>query len=123
LVKDADTTGLLAENLDARKQLLELWLPIVFIRTAFQGQASERTVDAAYEKFSRLRGREVDALATRYAGELPQFEAFIHSASFVHIIDAERLGAEPSAAPNLAAFFATEAARHGAEWHAAYMAP
>jgi hypothetical protein len=123
LEKDADASGVSVENLDVRKRILESWLPIVFIRAVYQAQTVERSIDAVYAKFSKLRGRELDALAQTYAGELPQFEAFIHSASFGRIIDAERLADKSTPVPNLAEFFAAEAARHGAEWRAAYMAP
>ncbi len=123
LESDAEATGVSVENLDARKRLLELWLPIVFIRAIYPPQIADRSIDASYEKFSKLRGAQLDALAQRYAAELPQFEAFIRSASFGRIIDAEKLAGRATPAPNLSAFFADEARRHASGWHAAYLAP
>lgn len=118
----ADATGVSVENLDARKGVLELWLPIVFIRAIYPPQIADRSIDASYEKFSKLRGAQLDALAQRYADELPQFEAFIQTAAFGRIINAEKLAGQATPAPNLGDFFAAEAQRHAAEWHAAYLA-
>ena len=123
LEKEADATGISVENLDTRKRLLELWLPIVFIRAVYPPQAAERSIDAAYEKFSKLRGPQLDAAAQRFADDLPQIEAFIRSASFGRIINAEKLAGQQTPAPDLSAFFAAEARRHASEWHAAYLAP
>jgi len=123
LDSDAPATGVSVENLDARKRLLELWLPIVFVRAIYPPQIADRSLDASYEKFSKLRGAQLDALAQRYADELPQFEAFIQTASFGRIINAEKLAGQATPAPNLSDFFAAEARRHASEWHAAYLAP
>jgi hypothetical protein len=123
LDSDADATGVSVENLDARKRLLELWLPIVFIRAIYPPQIADRSIEASYEKFSKLRGAQLDALAQRYADELPQFEAFIQTASFGRIINAEKLAGQATPPPNLSDFFAAEARRHASEWHAAYLAP
>jgi len=123
LDSDADATGVSVENLDARKRLLELWLPVIFIRAIYPPQIADRSIEASYEKFSQLRGAQLDALAQRYADELPQFEAFIQTASFGRIINAEKLAGKATPAPNLSDFFAAEARRHASEWHAAYLAP
>jgi hypothetical protein len=123
LEKGGDAAGPSLENLDARRRIVELWLPIVFIQAVQKSQSGERAIDAAYERFSTLRGPQVDALAQRYAADLPQFESFVHSASFGRIIDAEKFASPTTPAPNLGAFFSEEARRHGAEWHAAYLAP
>jgi len=123
LDSDADATGVSVENLDARKRLLELWLPVIFIRAIYPPRIADRSIEASYEKFSQLRGAQLDALAQRYADELPQFEAFIQTASFGRIINAEKLAGQATPAPNLSDFFAAEARRHASEWHAAYLAP
>jgi hypothetical protein len=123
LEKEAAASGVSIDNLDERRRVVELWLPIVFIRVVYPQQTAERTVDAAYEKFSKLRGAQVDALVKRFAGDLPQFEGFVHSASFNRIVNAEKLTARATPAPNLSAFFADAARRHAAAWHDAYLGP
>ncbi|MGA2188475.1 MAG: hypothetical protein ABSH33_08095 [Steroidobacteraceae bacterium] len=123
LQTSADATGNAVENLDARKRLLELWLPITLIRKIYPAQNAESSIDAAYENFSKLRGRQLDALSQRFAGELPQFEAFISSASYGRIVNAEKSIGQSTPPPNLGAFFSDEARRHASEWHAAYLAP
>jgi hypothetical protein len=123
LDKTPDGTGVSVENLDTRRRLLELWLPIVFIRAIYPPQSADRSIDAAYENFSKLRGSQLDAVAQRFADDLPQFEAFIRTASFGRIINAEKLIGQATPPPNLGAFFADEARRHASEWHAAYLAP
>jgi len=120
LEKDTEA-GVTVENLDARKRVLDLWLPIVFIRAIYGPQSADRTIDAAYQKYSRLRGPQLDALAQRFAEDLPEFEKFAQSASFGRIIEAERRAEEQTPAPNLPAFFAAEAKRHASDWHAAYL--
>lgn len=108
------------ENLDARRHVLELWLPIVFLRSIYGPQAADRAVDAAYQKYSRLRGPELDLLAQRYAEDLPSFEQFTRSVAFGRVINAAKETGQGLSAPNLSAFFATEVKRHASEWHAAY---
>lgn len=109
------------ENFDARRHVLELWLPIVFLRSIYGPQTADRAVDAAYQKYSRLRGPELDALAQRYAEDLPLFEKFTQAASFGRIINAAKETGQGLSAPNLSAFFAAEAKRHASDWHAAYL--
>jgi len=109
------------ENLDARRHVLELWLPILFLRSIYGPQTADRAVDAAYQKYSRLRGPQLDALAQRYAEDLPSFAKFAGSVSFGRIIDAAKETGQGLSAPNLLAFFAAEAKRHASDWHAAYL--
>ena len=109
------------ENLDARRHVLEMWLPVVFVRSIYGPQTAERAVDAAYPKYSRLRGPQLDALAQRYAEDLPLFAKFIGSDSFGRIIRAATETGQALPAPNLSAFFAAETKRHASEWHAAYL--
>jgi hypothetical protein len=122
LESGADATGNSVENLDTRRRVLELWLPVTLIRAVYPPQYADGNVNAAYENFSKRRGRQLDALAQRFAGELPQFEAFIRSASFGRIINAEKTVGQTTPPPNLSAFFADEARRHASEWRAAYLA-
>jgi hypothetical protein len=96
-----------------------LWLPIVFIRVMYGPETADRAMDAPYQSFSRLRGRELDALARQYGGDLPQFEQFLQSASFRRIVDAQRAAEHKAREPDFAAFFAAEAKQHAAEWQAA----
>jgi len=109
------------ENLDARRHVLELWLPVVFVRSIYGSQAAERAVDAAYQKYSRLRGPQLDALAQRYAEDLPLFARFTGSVSLGRIIGAAKETGQGLSAPNLPAFFAAETKRHASDWHAAYL--
>jgi hypothetical protein len=109
------------ENFDARRRVLELWLPVVFLHSIYGPQAADRAVDAAYQKYSRLRGPQLDALAQRYAADLPLFENFTRSVSFGRIIGAAKETGQGLSAPNLSAFFAAEAKRHASDWHAAYL--
>lgn len=108
------------ENLDARKRILGLWLPVVFLRVMYGPDTADRAMDAAYQSFSRLRGAEVDSLARRYAEDMPQFEQFLQSPSFRRIVDAEKAAQHKTQEPDLATFFAEEAKQHAAEWRAAY---
>ena len=111
------------ENLDARKRVLGLWLPLVFIRVMYGPETADRAMDAPYQSFSRLRGRELDVLARQYAEDLPQFEQFFQSASFRRIVDAQKAAEHKTPEPDLAAFFTAEAKQHAAEWQAAARAP
>ena len=120
LAKDTESGAVSAENLDARKRVLELWLPIVFVHSMLDPQSAYRATDAVYTKFSRLRGPQLDALAQRYADDLPQFEAFTQSVSVGRIIRALRSIGREVPPPNMAEFFAAEVKRHAAEWRAAY---
>jgi len=113
--------GVSVENFDARRRVLESWLTIVFLRSIYGAQTADRVVDAAYQKYSRLRGPELDALAQRYAEDLPSFERFTGSVSFGRIIGAAKEAGQGLSVPNLSAFFATEAKRHVSDWHAAYV--
>jgi len=123
LERQTAASGDAVDNLDVRRRIVELWLPIVFIRSVYPPQTAERTIDTAYEQFSKLRGPQVDALAKRFADDLPQFTNFVHSASFGRIIEAEKLASQRAPAPNLTAFLTAEERRHAAAWHAAYLAP
>lgn len=107
------------ENLDARRHVVQLWLPIVFIRVMYQDPSAELTLNSAYERFARKRGSQLDALVKRYAPELAQFEAFVNSESFARILNAEKHAARDMPAPNLSAFFAAEGVKHAAAWRAA----
>jgi hypothetical protein len=107
------------ENLDARRRILGLWFPLVFIRAMYGPENADRAMDAAYQSFSRLRGPQLDALARRYAEDLPQVEQFLQSASFRRIVEAESAGEHKTPEPDFAAFFAAEAKKHASEWLAA----
>ena len=120
LEQDTQAARPSVENFDARRRVLEMWLPIVFMRAMYGPNFADRAIDSAYQKYSRLRGAQLDALAERFAADLPQFEQFTRSASFHRIMDAQKEAGRQTPAPNLATFFATEAKRHASEWHAAY---
>jgi hypothetical protein len=111
------------ENLDARKRVLGLWLPIVFIRVMYGTETADRAMEAPYQSFSRLRGRELDALARQYAEDMPQSEQFLQSASFRRIVDAQKAAEHKTREPDLASFFTAEAKQHAAEWQAAARGP
>jgi len=123
LAKEAPATGVNVENLDARKRVFELWLPIVFLQSMYAAHSADRLTDAAYQKFTRLGGAKLDAFARLFANELPQFEAFTKSAAFMRIMEAQKSAGQQTSAPNLAEFFATEVKRHGSEWRTAYARP
>jgi hypothetical protein len=108
------------ENLDERKRVLGLWLPSVFIRVMYGPETGERALTSVYQSFSLLRGPELDALARRYAADLPQYEQFVLSGSLRRIINAEKSTEHKAQEPDLATFFAAEAKQHAAEWQAAY---
>ncbi len=111
------------ENLDARKRVLGLWLPIVFIRVMYGPETADRAMDGPYQSFSRLRARELDALARQYAEDLLQFEQFLQSASFRRIVDAQKAAEHKTPEPDFATFFAAEAKQHAAAWQAAARGP
>ena len=119
LDRDTGASSPSVENLDTRKRVLGLWLPIVFLRVMYGPSTADRATDTAYRSFSRPRGPELDSLAQRYAEELPQFEQFLQSESFRRIIDAEKATEHVMPEPDLATFFAAEAKQHAAEWRAA----
>jgi hypothetical protein len=111
------------ENLDARKRVLGLWLPLVFIRVMSGPETADRAMDGPYQSFSRLRARELDVLARQYAEDLPQSEQFLQSASFRRIVDAEEAAEHKTPEPDFTTFFAAEAKRHASEWQAAFRGP
>lgn len=123
LARDTLSGSASVENLDARKRVLGLWLPIVFIRAMYGPAAADRATDGAYQSFSRLRAPELDSLAQRYTGDLPAFEQFLQSASFRRIVDAEKAEEHKTPEPDLPAFFAAESKQHAAEWRAASRSP
>lgn len=120
LERNAASGGPSVENLDARKGVLGMWLPIVFIRVMYGPETAERALDAAYQSFSRVRGPALDALARRYAEDMPQFEQFLQSAAFRRIVAAEKAAEHKTTEPDLATFFAEEARQHASQWRGAY---
>jgi hypothetical protein len=111
------------ENLDARKRVLGVWLPLVFIRVMAGPEAADRAMDGPYQSFSRLRAAQLDSVARQYAEDLPQFEQFLQSASFRRILNAENAAEHKAPEPDFTAFFAAEAKKHASEWQAAYRGP
>jgi len=118
-----DAAGNAVDNLDARRRLLQLWLPIVFIRIMYQGPTAELTLNATYDRFARKRGAQLDALSQRYGGELARFEAFLDTDSFAKILIAEKHASKQIQTPNLSLFFGEEARKHAADWRAAALHP
>jgi hypothetical protein len=108
-----------AEQVDARKRLLRVWLPMAFLRVIYPTQSADRVETATYDRLSDRHGPQLDALAQRYAAALPQFETFIKSTAFGAIIAAEMRAGQTTPPPNLPAFFAAESKKHAAEWRAA----
>jgi exonuclease III len=116
-------TGNVVDNLDSRKRVLQLWLPVVFIHVMYPPSSADWAVDTVYQQFAKKRGQQLDALAQRYADELAQFEAFVKSDNFNKIIDAEKQTGQDTPSPNLATFFSDEARKRAAQWHAAAAPP
>ena len=116
-------TGNVVDNLDARKRVLQLWLPVVFIHVMYPPSSADWAVDTVYQQFAKKRGQQLDALAQRYADELGQFEAFVKSENFNKIIEAEKATGQDTPSPNLTIFFSDEARKHAAQWHAAAAPP
>jgi hypothetical protein len=116
-------TGSVVDNLDARKRVLQLWLPVVFIRVMYPPSSADWAVDTVYQQFAKKRGQQLDALAQRYADDLAQFEAFVKSDNFNKIMDAEKSTGQDTPSPNLTTFFSDEARKRAAQWHAAAAPP
>lgn len=115
--------GVTVENFDARRRVLQLWLPIVFVRALYGPETADRTLEVSFQKYSRLRGPQLDALAQRYGEDLPLFEQFIGSSSLRRIITAAKEARNGPPPADLSAFFAAEARRHALEWQAAVRGP
>ena len=120
LERDTEASSPSVENFDSRRRVLDMWLPIVFMRAMYGPNFADRAIDSAYRRYSRLRGAQLDALAERFAADMPQFEQFTRSVSFTRIMKAEKEAQQLTPPPDLPAFFAAEAKRHAADWHAAY---
>jgi hypothetical protein len=121
LAKDTGPTTPPSDVIDARKRVLDLWLPIIFIRAAYPAQSADQAINRALDNISSLRGPKLDATARRFADDLSPFESFIKSPTLGKIAEAKKNAAgQATPAPDLSAFFSAEAKKHGAEWRAAY---
>jgi len=120
LAKDTSAPSMPPDAGDARRRMLDVWLPIVFIRAFYPPQSADQVVNEVLQRFSTLRGARMDALAKRHAEDMPQYETYLKSPAFVAIIEAQRGADQHTPAPDLSAFFVAEGKKHGQEWRAAY---